>query len=382
VAVHGKWIIITTVLGMVLGMVLGIVLGMVMGKVKERVQGRRLLMDVIQIPNANITPAKVSVLETVVLDHHRHPVMLLLSAMDTTAARVMLLLFALDPPAAPVIQIPNVNWRVLALTAQDVVLDHHRLFQFHHRNHVNFVLMALVRIAALVIQILCAPLNVLPVETVVLNHHHPVSFVLLVALVPIAALVIQILCAHLLAESTVVYHHHHHPVSIVHLEALVRIVVLVIPILCVPLNVLPVETVVYHRHYHHHPVSFVLLAVVESIAVLVIPSLGVLAVIPVTTVVSEKNASKSVNLLAVAVTVVRVVKEERVEKVDTTAAAAMEERVVKVEKEERVDTMVDTKFVTSSVTWSPINKLYLSMEMRTLLIGHYILSSILVEHTM
>jgi len=359
----------------------GMVLGMVMGKVKERFQGRRLLMDVIQIPNANITPAKVSVLETVVLDHHpthhhtQHPVIRIRTAWGTTAVRsyhhhpVMLLLSALDPPAAPVIQIPNVNFCVSASTAQNVVLDHHRLFQFHHRNHVNFVLMALVRIAALVIQILCAPLNGQRVEIVVWHHHHlNVSFVLLVALVPIAALVIQILCANLLAESTVVYHHHHHPVSIVHLEALVRIAVLVIPILCVPLNVLPVETAVYHRHRHHHPVSFVLLAGVESIAVLVIPNLGVSVVIPVTTVVSEKNASKSVNLLAVAFTVVRVVKEERVEKVDTTAAAvmaAMEERVGKVEKEERVDTMVDTKFVTSSVNWSPINKLYLSMEMRT-----------------
>mmetsp|Transcript_54374 Transcript_54374/g.58972 ORF Transcript_54374/g.58972 Transcript_54374/m.58972 type:complete len:326 (+) Transcript_54374:124-1101(+) len=152
-------------------MVLGMVRTRVLERVLERVPGRRLLMDVIQIPNANITPAKVSVLETVVLDHHRHPVMLLLSAMDTTAARVMLLLFALDPPAAPVIQIPNVNFCVSALTAQDVVLDHHRLFQFHHRNHVNFVLMALVRIAALVIQILVVPLNVLPVETVVFHHH-------------------------------------------------------------------------------------------------------------------------------------------------------------------------------------------------------------------
>jgi len=104
----------------------------------------------------------------------------------------------------------------------------------------------------------------------------------------------------------------------------------------------------------------------------VIPILYVSAVIPVTTVVPEKNATKSVNLLVVAaVVVVRVVKEEREEKVATTvdllvattAAAAdsvatMEERVEKVEKEERVDTtvaVVDTKFVNSSVNWFMTN---------------------------
>jgi len=116
--------------------------------------------------------------------------------------------------------------------------------------------------------------------------------------------------------------------------ALVRIAALVILILCVPLNVLPVETAVYHhRHHHPHPVSFVLLAVAESIAVLMIPILCVSAVIPVTTitVVPEKNATKSANLLAVVVVVERVGKEERV---DTTVV------------------VVDTKFVNLSVNWS------------------------------
>jgi len=133
-------------------------------------------------------------------------------------------------------------------------------------------------------------------------------------------------------------------------------------------------------------VSFVLLVVVESIAVLVIPILYASAVIPVTTAVPEKNATKSVNLLVVAaVVVVRVVKEEREEKVATTvdllvattAAAAdsvatMEERVEKVEKEERVDTtvaVVDTKFVNSSVNW------FMTNIRRTFAVGCYIFHS-------
>merc|ERR1712161_58641 len=71
--------------------------------------------------------------------------------------------------------------------------------------------------------------------------------------------------------------------------------------------------------------SFVLLGVVESIVVLVIPVRRVPAVTPVTTVVPEKNAMKSVNSLAVVVKEVRVVKVAR------------------------VATTVDTKVVNSSV---------------------------------
>jgi len=151
------------------------------------------------------------------------------------------------------------------------------------------------------------------------HHHHLVSSVRLVAWVPIAARVIPILSAHLRAESIVVY------------------------------------------HPHHHPVSFVLLVVVASIVVLVIPVRRVPAVIPVTTVVPEKNAMKSVNSWA-AVAVAKVAKVGKVAREDTMAVALVdttvavdtteEDSVGKVGKEERVArvaTTVDTKFVNSSV---------------------------------
>jgi len=154
-----------------------------------------------------------------------------------------------------------------------------------------------------------------------------------------------------LPVETVVYHRHHHPVSFVPMAAWVSIAALVIPILVVPLNVLLVETVVWdHPLLYHHPVPNVVMVWWVSTAVLVIPVLRAPAVIPVTTVVPEKNATKNASSPAAAVTVVRVVKEEKVEKVDTTVAlAAMEERVGKEERVERVDTTVDTKFVNSSV---------------------------------
>jgi len=160
----------------------------------------------------------------------------------------------------------------------------------------------------------------------------------------------------------------------------VRIAALVIQILVVPLNVLPVETVVFHHH-------------------------------------QEKNAMKSVISLAVAEAVERVVKEERVEREDTMVASVdtdvsysfmvmtmadlvdlvdlmiinsmadtteadseadsqsvvtvervdTEEKVEKEEKEERVDTTVDTtKFVKSSVKLCTTIKLS-SNEMRNVL---------------
>jgi len=155
------------------------------------------------------------------------------------------------------------------------------------------------------------------------HHHHLVSSVRLVAWVPIAARVIPILSAHLRAESIVVY------------------------------------------HPHHHPVSFVLLVVVASIVVLVIPVRRVPAVIPVTTVVPEKNAMKSVNSWA-AVAVAKVAKVGKVAREDTMAVALVdttvavdtteEDSVGKVGKEERVArvaTTVDTKFVNSSVISHP-----------------------------
>jgi len=108
-------------------------------------------------------------------------------------------------------------------------------------------------------------------------------------------------------------------------------------------------------------VSFVLLAVEESIVVLVIPVRRVPAVIPVTTVVPEKNAMKSVNSWA-AVAVAKVAKVGKVAREDTMAVALVdttvavdtteEDSVGKVGKEERVArvaTTVDTKFVNSSV---------------------------------
>merc|ERR1712238_319174 len=154
-------------------------------------------------------------------------------------------------------------------------------------------------------------------------------------------------------------HFHHHHVSIALMVPMVRIAALVILILVVPLNGLPVETVVFHHH-------------------------------------QEKNAMKSVISLAVVVAVERVVKEERVEREDTTVVLVdtdvsysfmvmmmadlvdlvdlmimnsmadttadseadsvvtaervdTEEKVEREEKEERVDTTVDTKFVKSSV---------------------------------
>merc|ERR1712238_218400 len=132
-------------------------------------------------------------------------------------------------------------------------------------------------------------------------------------------------------------------------------------ILVVPLNVLPVETVVWDHHLlYHHPVPNVVMVWWVSTAVLVIPVLRAPAVIPVTTAVPEKYAMKTASSPVAAVTVVRVVKEEKVEKVDTTVAsaaatvalAATEERVGKEERVARVarvDTTGDTKFVNSSV---------------------------------
>jgi len=129
----------------------------------------------------------------------------------------------------------------------------------------------------------------------------------------------------------------------------------VIPILSAHLRA---ESIVVY-HPHHHPVSFVLLVVVESIVVLVIPVRRVPAVTPVTTVVPEKNAMKSVNSLAVVVKEVRVVKVARVA---TTVVALLTTTLVhslvtvgtegkeeKVERVARVATTVDTKVVNSSV---------------------------------
>merc|ERR1712194_310363 len=99
-----------------------------------------------------------------------------------------------------------------------------------------------------------------------------------------------------LPVETVVYHRHHHPVSFVRMAAWVSIAALVIPILVVPLNVLPVETVVWDHHLlyqHHHPVPNVVMVWWVSIAVLVIPVLRVPAVFPVTTAVPEKYATKN-----------------------------------------------------------------------------------------
>jgi len=208
-------------------------------------------------------------------------------------------------------------------------------------------------------------------------HHQHVSIALMVPMVRIAALVILILVVPLnvMRVEIVVFHRHHHHVSIA-LMALVRIAALVIQILVVPLNVLPVETVVFHHH-------------------------------------QEKNATKSVISLAAAA-VERVVKEERVEREDTTVASVdtdvsysfmvmmmadlvdlvdlmiinsmadtteadseadsvvtaervdTEEKVEREEKEERVDTTVDTKFVKSSVKLCTTIKLS-SNEMRNVL---------------
>mmetsp|Transcript_37381 Transcript_37381/g.42073 ORF Transcript_37381/g.42073 Transcript_37381/m.42073 type:complete len:241 (+) Transcript_37381:145-867(+) len=240
-------------------MVLGMVRTRVLERVLERVPGRRLLMDVIQIPNANITPAKVSVMATVVLDHHHHPVMLLLSAMDTTAARVI----------------------------------HHRL--------VN-------------------PL----VGTVVLDQHH-----------------------HLVKHAT--------KSASIEEDSVVERVVKEERVEREDTMVASVDTDVSYSF-----MVMMMADLVDLVDLMIINSMA-------DTTEADSEAD------SVLVTRNSVVTAERV---DT------EEKVEKEEKEERVDTMVDTKFVTSSVNWSPINKLYLSMKMRTLPIGHHIISSICVEHTM
>merc|ERR1712238_452972 len=94
------------------------------------------------------------------------------------------------------------------------------------------------------------------------------------------------------------------------LLALARIAVHVIPLR--PVNPLAGTAV------PNQPVSFVHMALAR-IAALVIPILGVpLNVLPVETVVSEKNVTKSVNSMASAFMVAREEREERVARVDTT----------------------------------------------------------------
>jgi len=299
--------------------------------------------------------------------------MLLLTVRDTTAAHVMLLLTVMDTIVAP-----------------DQYQYHHQYLHHQHQHrhqHVSIALMVpMVSIAALVILILVVPLNVMRVEIVVFHRHHHHVSIALTALVRIAALVIQILCAHLLAESTVVYHRHHHPVSFVRMVAWVSIAALVIPILVVPLNVLPVETVVFHHHQEKNAMKSVIsLAVAVAVERVVkeerveredtmvalvdtdvtysfmVMTMADLVDLVDLMIINSMADTMEADSEADSVLVTRNSVVVTAERVDT------EEKVEKEEKEERVDTTVDTtKFVKSSVKLCTTIKLS-SNEMRNVL---------------
>merc|ERR1712238_254677 len=136
------------------------------------------------------------------------------------------------------------------------------------------------------------------------------------------------------------------------LLALARIAVHVIPLR--PVNPLAGTAV------PNQPVSFVHMALAR-IAALVIPILGVpLNVLPVETVVSEKNVTKSVNSLAAAFKVARVAREaitvvasEVITEEDLVVITEEDsvERVAREERVARVDTTTvdNTKYVNSFV---------------------------------